>query len=397
MSAGIYLVRDDGKLVEMTEQPYESESLLQELLEAYPGLLSAERDRGDYGTDWLTVVRQTSLSLEEDRIDRWSLDRLFLDRDGVPTLVDIDCSSDSHVRSEAIGHLLNYAANLSSYWSLETMLAQFEANCRETGRDPEQIFEDFIGPDEDEERFWQQVKTNLQAGKIRLVVVSNEVSPALGRIVEFLNEQMDPAELIAIEIKQYASPGGFKNLVPRSIGRTAEASKKKAPAALERRRWDEASFFQEFELRQGEDEAAIATRIYRWCQEHEAIDVVWRTGDSYGGFMAQCDLECSPSGGAHELFKVGIDGGFEIVSSAYASWKPFRRADDWTALRNRLSAIGLALPPNPTERRSPNFSLSTLRDPVALQKVFETFDWILETAATFGDREGTGRRPRPDA
>ena len=382
MSAGIYLVRDNGQLVEMTEQPYESESLLQELIETYPSLLSSGRDSRQQG--WLMVMRQTSLSLEEDRIDRWSLDRLFLDGEGVPTLVDIDCSNDSGVRSEAIGHLLNYAANLSTYWSLDNMLAQFEANCRDTGQDPEQIFEGFIGPNEDEERFWQQVKTNLQAGKIRLVVVSNEVSPELGRIVEFLNEQMDPAELIAIEIKQYASPEGFKNLVPRSIGRTAEASKKKAPAALERRRWDEDSFFQEFELRQGEEEATIAHRIYTWCCEHEAIEVVWRTGDSYGGFIAQCKLARMGSVPPHELFKVGIDGGFEIVSSTYAAWPPFRRTEDWVALRNRVSAIGLALPPNPAERRSPNFSLSTLRDSVALEKVFETFEWILDVSESFG-------------
>jgi|ERR1017187_9271890 hypothetical protein len=36
MNAGIYLVKDTDQLVRMDEQPYDSEDLLQELLEKYP-------------------------------------------------------------------------------------------------------------------------------------------------------------------------------------------------------------------------------------------------------------------------------------------------------------------------------------------------------------------------
>jgi len=32
MSGGIYLIQDDGALVEMNQRPYDSEALLQELL-----------------------------------------------------------------------------------------------------------------------------------------------------------------------------------------------------------------------------------------------------------------------------------------------------------------------------------------------------------------------------
>ena len=41
---GIFLVQNDGSLVEMSEQPYEiSEDLLQQLLAKYPRLLSGDR------------------------------------------------------------------------------------------------------------------------------------------------------------------------------------------------------------------------------------------------------------------------------------------------------------------------------------------------------------------
>ncbi len=49
MTDDIYLIRDDGTLVEMSSQPYDSEELLQRLLAEYPSLLAGEQiDRASY-------------------------------------------------------------------------------------------------------------------------------------------------------------------------------------------------------------------------------------------------------------------------------------------------------------------------------------------------------------
>ncbi len=42
MAGGVYLIQGDGQLVEMTEQPYDSEDLLQATLAEYPNLLAGE-------------------------------------------------------------------------------------------------------------------------------------------------------------------------------------------------------------------------------------------------------------------------------------------------------------------------------------------------------------------
>ena len=42
------------------------------------------------------------------------------------------------------------------------------------------------------------------------------------RIIEFLNEQMNPAEVIGIEVRQFVG-GSVRTLVPRVIGQTARA------------------------------------------------------------------------------------------------------------------------------------------------------------------------------
>ncbi len=40
--SGIFLIQDSGDLVEMREAPYDSEDLLQNLLEKYPKLLAGD-------------------------------------------------------------------------------------------------------------------------------------------------------------------------------------------------------------------------------------------------------------------------------------------------------------------------------------------------------------------
>ena len=48
------------------------------------------------------------------------------------------------------------------------------------------------------------MKTNLQVGKVRLIFLADRIPAELRRVVEFLNQQIDLAEVLAVEIKQYA-------------------------------------------------------------------------------------------------------------------------------------------------------------------------------------------------
>ena len=79
-----------------------------------------------------------------------------------------------------------------------------------------------LGTEADTESFWQQVKTNLQAGRIRLVSVADEISTELRRIVEFLNEQMGPAEVFAyrrVGVTQYTQSPPLKTGTTKAISR----------------------------------------------------------------------------------------------------------------------------------------------------------------------------------
>lgn len=226
MNGGIFLIQGDDKLVEMKEQVYESEELLQKLLAKYPNLLAGDQMDSSDPRRWLLISREIPLSSMEEGAGRWSVDHLFLDQDAIPTLVEVKRSSDTRIRREVMGQMLDYAANAIIYWPIEKIKAEFETNCKNQGLNPEEVLAEFLGNKTEQGQFWQQAKTNLQAGKVRLVFVADLIPPELKRIVEFLNAQMDPAEVLAVEIKQYVGKG-LKSLVPKIIGQTAEAQQKK--------------------------------------------------------------------------------------------------------------------------------------------------------------------------
>ena len=170
----IYLIGHGEQLVEMREAVYDSEDLLQRLLATYPNLLAGDQMDLQAPRRWLLVTREASVPGELAGSGRWSLDHLFLDQDAVPTLVEVKRSTDTRIRREMIGQMLDYAANAVVYWPLDHLKAQFERRCELARLSPEDELSSLLGPEGDPGEFWQQVKTNLQAGRIRMVFVADE-------------------------------------------------------------------------------------------------------------------------------------------------------------------------------------------------------------------------------
>ncbi|WAI02531.1 hypothetical protein [Methanogenium organophilum] len=103
----------------------------------------------------------------------------------------------------------------------------FYATWEQEEKELDVVLEEFIREEEDPDSFWGTVKTNLQAGKIRMIFAADTVPNRLRRIVEFLNEQMDPAEVIAVEIGQFVSDNGIRMISPRILGQSAKAEQRK--------------------------------------------------------------------------------------------------------------------------------------------------------------------------
>lgn len=177
MPGGIYLIGKDDQLVEMTEQPYQSEDLLQGWLAKYSDLLAGDQIDGATPRRWVLVSREVPVPSEEDAAGRWSLDHLFLDQDGIPTFVEVKRSTDGRIRREVVGQMLDYAANATVYWPIESLRQRFEKTCETNGQDSRVALEKLLGQPADIESFWNQVKDNLKSRRIRLLFVADEIPP----------------------------------------------------------------------------------------------------------------------------------------------------------------------------------------------------------------------------
>jgi hypothetical protein len=91
------------------------------------------------------------------------------------------------------------------------------AACAASGKSAAQALAEQLGADRDFDAFWGKVAANLVAGRIRMLFVADRIPPELRKVVEFLNVQMRPAEVLAIELRQYQGEG-LRTLVPILLG-----------------------------------------------------------------------------------------------------------------------------------------------------------------------------------
>ena len=374
----IFVITGGEQLVPLAQEAYASEDLLQVLLAKYPNLLAGDQITPGEPRRWLLVKREAAIPDQQDAAGRWSLDHLFLDQEGVPTLVEVKRSTDTRIRREVVGQMLDYAANGVKYWPLEELRTMFQRTCEDAGVDPGSKVDELTNGAVSHEHFWTSVKTNLKAGRIRMIFVADEIPDELKRVVEFLNEQMDPAEVYAVEIKQYVGPA-LKTLVPRLIGQTAEAEDRKRAGPLRpKRKWDEDSFFRGFSERGNTACVPAAKSLLDWARDN-ATRIWWGEGQTNGSFIPVWEA----GRWKQYLFAVytGWIPGAPYVQLQFQNWAKHPAFEDpakRVEMIQRLNGIaGVALTPDAIDRY-PTLSLAALQDQAALATFVSAMKWARE-------------------
>jgi hypothetical protein len=277
----IYLINGKQQAVPMKPMEYAEEKEFQSLLEQFPELLAGEQIDRDSPRRWLHVAREIGVPDADAASARWQLDHLFVDQDAIPTLVEVKRQSDTRLRREVVGQVLDYAANANRFWSADYLAEQFRKTCQLRNADPDETLLTFLGPGGVEPvQFWGRVHQRLRDGDMRLMFVADEVPKELQRIVEFLNNQMTKTEVLAIEVKRYVG-GGFSTHIPRLLGQTAEALDAKAGTrASSRRKWGDEAFFAVAAFTPPAVQEALR-KLYALAKE-DGFAFRWGTGSTVG-------------------------------------------------------------------------------------------------------------------
>ncbi|MDD3663586.1 MAG: hypothetical protein PHT84_07095 [Candidatus Pacebacteria bacterium] len=263
--------------------------------------------------------------------------------------------------------MLDYAANAVSYWSQSAIRSKYEKYCELKQIEPEIKIQEIIGEDENIEEFWVKVSTNLKAGKIRMLFVSDRIPKELQRIIEFLNEQMSPAEVLGLEIKQF-SKDSLKTLVPRVVGQTASAQINKGQHEINQ--WTQETFFKELIVKNSKVVADIVQNIIKDFKDD--ITRIWYgKGKVSGSLIPVCEL----SDVYHYPFVIWTYGKIEIYFQWYKEKPIFNDVKKREELLKKLNDIkGLNIPQSKLDKR-PSFNIDLLKNKSEYAKFIQVYKW----------------------
>jgi hypothetical protein len=365
---GIFL-RQGTSFVALREQRYEAETVLQELIAEHPEMLAG--DDAEHG-NLLLVRREAGVSDYEDGGARWSLDHLYVDAAGVPTLVEVKRSSDTRGRREVVAQMLDYAANAATSWNVEQLRAWLDEDAQRRGSSADAALREAFGVD-DPDAYWTTVRTNLAAERLRLIFVSDAIGPELRRIIEFLNGQMTVTTVLGIEVKQYVdADNDHQTIVPRVVGQTQQARQAKG-TTREKGSWDLESIIARIAERDPH-EAQIARRLIERLTARPDVRMWFGKGARDSSAMI---------GGAGEtkgLLAVYTTGTVEARFKYMMAVPPFDDPDHIQAFIDELNAIpGVSFPPGRFDW--PTCPLLGLVDDESFERFASAFERALDEIA----------------
>lgn len=139
--------------------------------------------------------------------DSCSLDFLLADQDAVPTFVE--CKRFKNIkninaRRQIVGQMLDYAANGQYYWTKDELRAMADETAKKLNNSLDDAFKDLEIPEElsSIDLFFERFYANLQQGQVRMIFFLENSSLQLRSIADFLNKQMERAEVLVVEARQ---------------------------------------------------------------------------------------------------------------------------------------------------------------------------------------------------
>lgn len=384
MTSVMYGASDGGGLVELRETLFARELDLQDFLTKHPALLAGDQMNPVSPRRFMLVTAEAGIAIGEGGSDYFSLDHLFVDQDGIPTLVEVKRSTDTRLRREVIGQMLEYAANACAYWDAERLRALFERRCEKSGASAEHEFTRLgLAPDVDPDALWDKVAQNLKQERLRLVFLADKFAPETQRIIEFLNPQVQISEIYAVEVRQYTG-GGMTTLVPRVLNPSVLQTDRRAATSVRGEQWTEQRFYAELSERHGAKAAEVMRRIHEWAQTQSELAIWFGRGKNDGSLQI-----AFKRGGKPEIYQVGdvvimtlwtyaqVEVDFEYL----ARRAPFDSEELRRELWRRLTATSTLPISEDRISKRPNVRCADLEDPANMRALLESFDWAIAQLA----------------
>jgi hypothetical protein len=306
--------KDAWKLVESAA--YKGEVELQNILAKSPSLISIEDVRVGAG-QLVVAVREFPLPIG-------LLDLVAFSANGDITLIECKLASNPEIKRKVIGQAFEYGAHL---WQMR--YEELDQKIKErTNKSLADLMHAALGDLEwDEEAFRANVEAALDAGSFILMIVVDEITEELSRIIHFVNNCGRPVfTFAALEMQRYQSDQ-TEMLVPRVVGDTFTPSGGDSGSRI---RWTEETFFTEAN---NLDRTTLETirQLYKWSKENADL-VRFGTGIANGSFTFLLERD-EKSGSIFSVFTHGtITVNFGYMEKIFSN-------EEIAAFRKELGSI----------------------------------------------------------
>jgi hypothetical protein len=239
------------------------EDALQSLFEDYPSILPGSQiDPASEEPPCFALLRR------EMPVGSWSLDHLFVDQFGVPTLVETKLLENPESRREVIGQIIEYAANARTEWASGKARQRAAEYWSRRGEDLDDVLRETLSyPDIDQ--LWRDFESNLEKGRIRLILAADFIRPEVRRMIEYLNSEMRKAEVLGLELRIYGEGEGQTILAPRVVGQSQAIADRRTSASAGTV-WTVADLLEAYQdVPNGEAERLIA--LLEWAVENDCF------------------------------------------------------------------------------------------------------------------------------
>ncbi|TET40272.1 MAG: hypothetical protein E3J66_07075 [Dehalococcoidia bacterium] len=280
------LVIEGDKATLLDKIKFTGEGKLQDYLEKYPSLIPlGEIVEG--ASDLLCIGREVG-------VPSGSIDLLFIDKDGLLTVVETKLARNPEARRTVIGQIIEYASYISK-WTADDVYrvanGYLKSNLDEIiGERSEQ---EFLAED-----FRSNIEQNLKDGKIRCIIAVDELVEPLRATVSFLNSYSN-FDILLLQVSSFEESKARTVLIPSLFGYATKTIKTDGP----RRQWNEDTFFADLEKRAEESEIDIVRELYNFTKGN-ADKTSWGTGAFVGSFP----FRKSRYGISVSIFTVQSDG-----------------------------------------------------------------------------------------
>jgi hypothetical protein len=212
-----------------------------------------------------------------------------------------------------------------------------------------------------------------------LVFVADVIPSELKRVIEFLNEQMNPAEVVGIEVKQLAG-GTFRTLTARTIGVTEQAREQRRVRATRaaQRAWNEPAFFAELDNDVGPNGVEVARRLLDWARS-EKYGVEWLGGSVDGRMRVGIRTGRRGALKVWTPFHVWTNGKVAITFQLLKRRPPFDSEVLRRELLDQLKKVENVEWPDDAIERRPNFPLALLEPDHSFKAFTSAIEWFAAT------------------